>query len=138
MSGAAFTNTFLPHGPTGGGYSTPRSHPLRLFKFVLAIPTIVPVLVMLGWLFKIETAKSIAPGLIAMKSLKLEGFIVFEHLDRRDQITAGLVELVEAGKLTIREDIIEGLENAPAALSTLFAGENLGKRLVRVAAPTGA
>ncbi|TAJ71459.1 MAG: NADP-dependent oxidoreductase [Phenylobacterium sp.] len=83
-----------------------------------------------------ESPKGI-PGLIAMKSLKLEGFIVFEHLARRDQITAGLVELVESGKLTVREDIIEGLENAPAALGALFAGENFGKRLVRVAAPTG-
>jgi NADPH-dependent curcumin reductase CurA len=80
-----------------------------------------------------ESPKGI-PGLIAMKSLTLQGFIVFEHLDRRDQITAGLAGLMAAGKLNIREDIVEGLENAPAALSSLFAGENLGKRLVRVAA----
>ena len=62
VSGAAFTNTFLPHGPAGGESSAPRSHPLRLFKFVLSIPTIVPVLVMMGWIFRIETAKCLSHG----------------------------------------------------------------------------
>jgi NADPH-dependent curcumin reductase CurA len=84
-----------------------------------------------------ESPKGI-PGLIAMKSLTLQGFIVFEHLHRRDAITRDLLAMVEAGQLTVREDIIEGLESAPGALSTLFAGANLGKRLVRVAAPAGA
>jgi NADPH-dependent curcumin reductase CurA len=83
-----------------------------------------------------ESPKGI-PGLIAMKSLTLQGFIVFEHLGRRDEIHAGLSAMVEAGQIKVREDIVEGLENAPRALSTLFAGENLGKRLVRVARPGG-
>src|SRR5207248_765622 len=69
------TNTFLPHGPAGGEFSAPRSHPLRLFKFVLAIPTIVPLLVMIGWIFHIETAKSIAPGLVAMNPMIAVAFI---------------------------------------------------------------
>ena len=70
-----------------------------------------------------------------MKSLVLQGFIVFEHLARRDEIHAGLSAMVNVGQIKVREDIVEGLENAPRALSTLFAGENLGKRLVRVARP---
>lgn len=82
-----------------------------------------------------ESPKGI-PGLIAMKSLTLQGFIVFEHLARRTEITRELAAMVRAGQLKVQEDIVEGLESAPAALSTLFAGENLGKRLVRVTAPT--
>jgi NADPH-dependent curcumin reductase CurA len=40
---------------------------------------------------------------------------------------------VESGKLKYREDIVEGLENAPRGLIGLLRGENFGKRLVRVA-----
>ena len=69
MSGAAIYNTFFPHGPARGEASAPKSHPLRLFKFVLSIPTIVPLLVLMGWIFRIETAKSIAPGLVAMNPM---------------------------------------------------------------------
>ena len=39
---------------------------------------------------------------------------------------------VEAGKLKVEEDVIEGLENTPAALIGLLAGENRGKRMVKV------
>jgi diguanylate cyclase (GGDEF)-like protein/PAS domain S-box-containing protein len=75
VSDAAFHNTFFPTGPTGGAHSAPRSHPLRLFKFVLALPTIVPLLVMMGWIFQIQTAKSIAPGLVAMNPMVAVAFI---------------------------------------------------------------
>ena len=39
---------------------------------------------------------------------------------------------VKSGKLKVQEDIIEGFENIPAALIGLLAGENRGKRMVRV------
>ncbi len=39
---------------------------------------------------------------------------------------------VAEGKLKVQEDVIEGLENTPAALIGLLAGENRGKRMVRV------
>ncbi len=41
-------------------------------------------------------------------------------------------ETVAAGKLKVQEDIIDGLENTPRALIGLLAGENRGKRMVRV------
>jgi len=75
VSGAAIYNTFFPHGPARGESSAPKSHPLRLFKFVLSIPTIVPLLVLMGWIFRIETAKSIAPGLVAMNPMIAIAFI---------------------------------------------------------------
>jgi hypothetical protein len=40
---------------------------------------------------------------------------------------------VESGQLKVYEDIIEGFENLPQALVGLLAGENLGKRMVKVA-----
>ena len=40
---------------------------------------------------------------------------------------------VESGQIRVVEDIIDGLENAPAALTGLLAGHNRGKRMVRVA-----
>jgi diguanylate cyclase (GGDEF)-like protein/PAS domain S-box-containing protein len=76
VSDAAFNNTYFPTGPAGGASAAPRSHPLRLFKFVLALPTIVPLLVIMGWIFRIETAKSIAPGLVAMNPMVAVAFIV--------------------------------------------------------------
>ena len=39
---------------------------------------------------------------------------------------------MQAGQLRYREDIVEGLENAPRALIGLLRGENFGKRLIRV------
>jgi NADPH-dependent curcumin reductase CurA len=75
------------------------------------------------------------PGLIAMKSMLMQGFIVFDNLHRRNEAFGLLSRLVDDGRLKVKSDIVEGLENAPAALVGLFAGENMGKRIVRVARP---
>lgn len=76
------------------------------------------------------------PGLIAMKSMLMQGFIVFDNLHRRKEAFGLLSRLVEDGRLKVRSDIIDGLENAPQALTGLFAGENMGKRIIRVAEPS--
>jgi len=72
------------------------------------------------------------PGLIVTKRLNLRGFIVSDFDDKRDQALADLKSWVESGKLKVLEDVIDGLENAPAALVGLLAGENRGKRMVKV------
>ncbi|WP_332771637.1 NADP-dependent oxidoreductase [Phenylobacterium sp.] len=72
------------------------------------------------------------PGLIVTKRLTLRGFIVSDFDDKRDQALAELKSWVESGKLKVLEDVIEGLENAPVALVGLLAGENRGKRMVKV------
>jgi NADPH-dependent curcumin reductase CurA len=64
---------------------------------------------------------------------RLEGFLVFDYLDRVDEAMAELVPLVRSGELRYREDIRAGLENAPAALCDLFTGANGGKLMVRIA-----
>jgi NADPH-dependent curcumin reductase CurA len=73
------------------------------------------------------------PGLLVTKRLRMEGFIVsdYAHLDADALHDLSVWE--HQGDLTLFEDIIEGLENAPAGLIGLLAGENRGKRMIRVA-----
>jgi NADPH-dependent curcumin reductase CurA len=73
------------------------------------------------------------PGLIVTKRLTLAGFIVTDFADRREAALAQLRDWVESGKLKVVEDVIDGLESLPAALVGLLAGENRGKRMVKVA-----
>jgi NADPH-dependent curcumin reductase CurA len=73
------------------------------------------------------------PGLIVVKRLTMQGFIVMDYDDRRDEALADLQAWVRSGQLKVQEDIIDGLANTPAALIGLLAGDNRGKRMVRVA-----
>jgi NADPH-dependent curcumin reductase CurA len=73
------------------------------------------------------------PGLIVTKRLTIQGFVVMDFYDGRDAALAELKGWVDAGKLKVPEDVIDGLENLPAALIGLLAGENRGKRMVKVA-----
>jgi NADPH-dependent curcumin reductase CurA len=72
------------------------------------------------------------PGLIVVKRLIMQGFIVMDFMDQRDKALAELQSWVKAGKLKVQEDIIAGLENTPSALIGLLAGENRGKRMVKL------
>ncbi|MEA2759152.1 MAG: hypothetical protein QOH65_1765 [Methylobacteriaceae bacterium] len=72
------------------------------------------------------------PGLIVVKRLTVQGFIVTDFFDQRDRAIADLQSWVQSGKLKVQEDVIDGLENTPQALIGLLAGENRGKRMVRV------
>jgi NADPH-dependent curcumin reductase CurA len=73
------------------------------------------------------------PGLIVVKRLTMQGFILTDFNDQRERALADLQGWVKAGKLKVREDIMTGLENTPQALIGLLAGDNIGKRMVRVA-----
>ena len=72
------------------------------------------------------------PGLIVVKRLIMQGFIVMDYMKERDRALADLSSWVASGKLKVQEDIIDGLENTPRALIGLLAGENRGKRMVKV------
>jgi NADPH-dependent curcumin reductase CurA len=72
------------------------------------------------------------PGLIVVKRLVMQGFIVTDYFNEREPALADLQSWVAAGRLKVQEDVIDGLENAPRALIGLLAGENRGKRMVRV------
>jgi NADPH-dependent curcumin reductase CurA len=72
------------------------------------------------------------PGLIVVKRLIMQGFIVMDYMQQRDAALSDLQSWVTSGKLKVQEDIIDGLENTPRALIGLLAGENRGKRMIRV------
>jgi NADPH-dependent curcumin reductase CurA len=72
------------------------------------------------------------PGLIVTRRLTLRGFVVMDFAQQNEKALADLKAWVESGELKVREDVIEGLENLPAALVGLLAGENVGKRMVKV------
>jgi NADPH-dependent curcumin reductase CurA len=72
------------------------------------------------------------PGLIVVKRLIMQGFIVMDFMDQRDEALSDLQSWVASGKLKVQEDVINGLENTPKALIGLLAGENRGKRMIKV------
>jgi NADPH-dependent curcumin reductase CurA len=72
------------------------------------------------------------PGLIVTRRLVVTGFIVMDFEARYDAALAELKGWVESGQLKVYEDIIDGFENLPGALVGLLAGENVGKRMVKV------
>ena len=72
------------------------------------------------------------PGLLVVKRIRMEGFIVMDFLDRDAEAKRDLSQWLASGRLKVVEDVIEGLENAPRGLIGLLAGENRGKRMIRV------
>ncbi|MEQ1755641.1 MAG: NADP-dependent oxidoreductase [Micropepsaceae bacterium] len=72
------------------------------------------------------------PGLIVTKRLTMQGFIVMDYVAERDKALADLQSWVKAGQVKVPEDILDGIENTPRALIGLLAGDNFGKRMVRV------
>jgi NADPH-dependent curcumin reductase len=72
------------------------------------------------------------PALILMQRLKVEGFIVSEHMEVWPQALTELGTLVATGKLKARESIAQGLEAAPEAFLGLLKGKNFGKQLVKL------
>lgn len=73
------------------------------------------------------------PGILTIRRVRMEGFLVRDHEARRPEADAALGRWLDEGKLKVREDVLEGLESAPRALVGLLRGENIGKRLVSVA-----
>ncbi len=73
------------------------------------------------------------PGLFVVKRLAVNGFIVTDYYSERDAAIAELQSWVACGKLKVQEDIMNGLESTPRALIGLLAGDNRGKRMVKVA-----
>src|ERR1700727_820994 len=71
-------------------------------------------------------------GLIVVKRLTMQGFIVTDYMERRNEAIRDLQSWVAAGTLKVQEDVILGLENTPKALIGLLAGDNRGKRMIKV------
>lgn len=63
---------------------------------------------------------------------RLQGFIVSDHLNRWSAALKDLSQWVREGRITYRETVTQGLENAPEAFLGLFQGKNFGKQLVKL------
>jgi NADPH-dependent curcumin reductase len=72
------------------------------------------------------------PALILVNRMKVEGFIVSEHMEVWPEALKELGMLVATGKLRPRETIAQGLAAAPEAFMGLLKGKNFGKQLVKL------
>jgi len=72
------------------------------------------------------------PALILVSRLKVQGFIVSEHMEVWPEALKELGTLVATGKLRARESVAQGIESAPEAFLGLLKGKNFGKQLVKL------
>jgi NADPH-dependent curcumin reductase CurA len=71
---------------------------------------------------------------VLTKRIRMQGFIIFDDYGHRyPEFAKDMGLWLKQGKITFREDIVEGLENAPKAFIGLLQGKNFGKLIVRVA-----
>ncbi len=64
---------------------------------------------------------------------RMEGFVVFDYAARYGEAVREIAGWLAAGKVTAKEDVVQGLEHFPDALLKLFKGENFGKLVLQVA-----
>ncbi|HCB75543.1 MAG TPA: NADP-dependent oxidoreductase, partial [Sphingomonas bacterium] len=83
-----------------------------------------------------NTGRDRLPGTmrdILTKSLTIRGFIQIEFADQRRDFYREAAQWIAEGRLKYKEDVVEGLENAPNAFIDLLRGRNFGKLVVKVA-----
>jgi hypothetical protein len=73
-------------------------------------------------------------GQALVKRLKIQGFIVFDYQSRFGEFFPQMSEWVAGGEVKYREEIVDGLEQAPQAFMGMLEGKNFGKLVVRVGA----
>jgi NADPH-dependent curcumin reductase CurA len=71
-------------------------------------------------------------AMIVMQRLRVEGFIVLDFADRYPEAIAALGQWMAEGKIKVRSEIIDGLENALQTVKKLYTGANTGKLMIRV------
>ena len=71
-------------------------------------------------------------GMLISKRGRMEGFIILDYLRRAGEAIGELSGWVADGQLAYMTDVVDGLDNAPAALNRLFTGANTGKVMVRL------
>jgi hypothetical protein len=71
-------------------------------------------------------------GPVLVNRVTIRGFIVSDHADRLPAFLADCGRWVREGRLRYREDVVDGLDQAPRAFIGLLAGKNFGKLLVKV------
>ena len=74
---------------------------------------------------------------IIIKQLTMQGFIVIDHYDKIQRFYSDMGKWIAEGKIKWKETIVDGIENAPKAFTSLFNGENIGKMIVRIGPEKG-
>ncbi|WP_179403267.1 NADP-dependent oxidoreductase [Burkholderia guangdongensis] len=74
---------------------------------------------------------------LLVKRATVRGFIALDYVDRYPEAVAQLGRWIKAGQLRYREEILDGIEQAPGAISRLYTGANQGKLLIRLPASRG-
>jgi NADPH-dependent curcumin reductase CurA len=69
---------------------------------------------------------------ILVKRARMSGLLIFDYAHRYEEAVARLATWVREGKLHYREDIADGIEHCPDAIASLYRGDNLGKKLIRL------
>ena len=64
---------------------------------------------------------------------RMQGIVVFDYAERYGEAVAELSGYLKDGRMKSREDVVEGIDTFPEALSRLFTGENFGKLVLKVA-----
>jgi NADPH-dependent curcumin reductase CurA len=72
------------------------------------------------------------PALILVNRMKIEGFIVSEHMEVWPEALKELGTAVALGRLKFRESVAQGIASAPDAFLGLLKGKNFGKQLVKL------
>ena len=70
---------------------------------------------------------------LLVKRARMQGFLIFDHVERYPEALLELESWVRNRQIRYREDILDGIEQAPGSIAGLYRGENLGKRLIRIA-----
>ena len=84
------------------------------------------------WEHSVQDWEWVLGVMILTSRLRVEGFIVSEHMEVWPEALKELGTLVATGRLKYRESIAQGLESAPEAFIGLLKGRNFGKQLVRL------
>ena len=69
------------------------------------------------------------------KSARMQGFLIWDYEHRYNEAVTRLASWIRNGQLRYREEILEGIEQAPDAIAGLYRGENMGKRVIRIHHP---
>lgn len=75
---------------------------------------------------------------LLVKRVRMQGMLAFDFADRFPTALPQLAAWVRDGRIQYREDILDGIEHAPGAIAGLYRGENMGKRLIRIASEVDA
>ena len=114
-----------------------------VFDAVLPLLNIGARVPVCGFIAHYNSEEALPPGpdrlpllmaTVLQKRIRMQGFIILDHYGERfDHFRREMGEWVASGQMKLREDQVDGLENAPAAFIGLLEGRNFGKLVVRVA-----